>query len=96
MSAIIPQVLPPPRIEISIRPGTMQDLPFIDRLQKMHTRQVGWMPTRQLEGKINAGHVIVAWAPRPCADEASRALGAPKGQMRSGATIQALPAPLAA
>src|SRR5207253_6662290 len=56
MSAIVPI----PRIAINIRPATMQDLPFIDRLQKLHSKQVGWMPTKQLEGKIAAGHVLVA------------------------------------
>jgi hypothetical protein len=45
---------------ITIRPGAMDDLPFLDRLQKIHTRQVGWMPTKQLEGKIKLGHVIIA------------------------------------
>ena len=56
MSAIIPQ----PRCPITIRPATMGDLPFIDAMQKMHSKQVGLMPTKQLEGKIKAGHVIVA------------------------------------
>src|SRR5512138_1910914 len=56
MSAIIPT----PRTPLSIRPATMDDLPFIDCLQKMHTKQVGWMPAKQLEGKLNAGHVIIA------------------------------------
>ena len=46
-----------PRIPISIRPGTMDDIPFLDSLQKMHTKQVGWMPTAQFEGKIKLGHV---------------------------------------
>src|SRR5256885_3288428 len=45
---------------IMTRPATLDDLPFIDRLQKMHTKMVGWMPTKQLEGKIKAGHVLVA------------------------------------
>src|SRR3954451_1949077 len=52
--------LPAPRVAISIRPATMEDLPFLDSLQKLHTKQVGWMPTKQLEGKIKLGHVIVA------------------------------------
>ena len=52
--------LPAPRVPIVVRPAVMSDLPFIDRLQKLHSKQVGWMPTRQLEGKIAAGHVIVA------------------------------------
>ena len=45
---------------LSIRPGTMDDLPFLDSLQKLHTKQVGWMPTKQFEGYINMGAVLVA------------------------------------
>src|SRR5262249_7365845 len=35
-------------------------VPFIDNLQKMHSHMVGWMPRKQLEGKIGAGHVLIA------------------------------------
>ena len=56
MSAIIPI----PRTPITIRPGVMSDMPFLDSLQKLHTKQVGWMPTKQFEGKIKLGHVIIA------------------------------------
>src|SRR5215207_6609246 len=49
-----------PQMAITVRPGTMDDLRFIDGLQKIHTKQVGWMPTAQLEGKIKLGHVLVA------------------------------------
>ena len=52
--------LPLPRVAIHIRPGTMDDLPFLDSLQKLHTKQVGWMPTKQFEGKIKLGHVLIA------------------------------------
>lgn len=52
--------LPTPRVPITIRPGTMDDVPFLDSLQKLHTKQVGWMPTAQFEGKIKAGHVLIA------------------------------------
>ena len=52
--------LPLPQIDVTIRPATLADIPFIDGLQKLHTKQVGWMPTKQFEGKINAGHVLVA------------------------------------
>src|SRR5580658_10067187 len=52
--------LPLPRAAIRIRPGTMDDVPFLDSLQKLHTKQVGWMPTKQFEGKIKLGHVIIA------------------------------------
>jgi hypothetical protein len=54
------QIIPIPKIPITIRPGTMDDLPFIDGLQKKHTKQVGFMPTKQFEGKIGAGHVLIA------------------------------------
>jgi len=52
--------LPGPRIAIRIRPGVLSDVPFLDSLQKLHAKQVGWMPTKQLEEKINLGHVLVA------------------------------------
>ena len=48
------QIIPVPRCEISIRDATMADLPFIDGLQKMHSKQVGWMPEKALVGKIEA------------------------------------------
>ena len=62
MSAMIPA----PRCPITIRPATMADIPFIDSLQKMHKKQVGFLHRGTLEGKIEAGHVLVAWAARPC------------------------------
>ena len=43
-----------PRIPIDVRVATMEDLPFIDALQKQHAKQVGWMPTKALAGKIHA------------------------------------------
>src|SRR5687767_11721534 len=52
--------LPAPRAAITIRTGRMDDLPFIDALQRKHTKQVGWFPTKTIEGKINAGHVLIA------------------------------------
>jgi hypothetical protein len=54
--------LPEPRVAIAVRPGTMDDIPFIDALQKKHAKQVGFMPAKQLAGKIDAGHVLVAEA----------------------------------
>lgn len=53
-------IIPIPKIDIVIRSGTMDDLPFLDSLQKLHTKQVGWMPTAQFEGKIKLGHVLIA------------------------------------
>ena len=58
--AIIDQIIPVPKCAVSVRVATMDDLPFIDHLQKKHTKQVGFMPTKALEGKVRAGHVLVA------------------------------------
>ena len=55
-----PTPLPAPRVPVTVRPATAADLPFIDALQKRHTHMVGWMPLRQLEGKVAAGQVLVA------------------------------------
>ncbi len=54
--------LPEPRVDFTIRAGVPGDVPFIDALQKKHGKQVGWMPTKQLEGKVAAGHVLIAEA----------------------------------
>jgi hypothetical protein len=51
---------PLPRVPIAVRPGTPDDLPFIDALQKRHAAAVGWMPTATLAGKIKLGHVLIA------------------------------------
>jgi hypothetical protein len=53
-------IVPAPRVPISIRPATMSDLSFIDSLQKLHGKMVGFMPEKALAGKINAGHVLLA------------------------------------
>src|SRR5687767_9264840 len=52
--------LPLPRVPVIVRGATLADLPFIDSLQKKHAKMVGWMPGKQLEEKIGAGHVLVA------------------------------------
>src|SRR5438132_251746 len=57
---VMSNIIPIPRVSVNVRPATIEDLPFIDSLQKAHTKQVGWMPTAQLEGKIKAGHALVA------------------------------------
>src|SRR5258708_34577400 len=49
-----------PRSPVTVRIATASDLPFIDSLQKQHAKQVGRMPTKQLEGNIERGHVLVA------------------------------------
>jgi N-acetylglutamate synthase-like GNAT family acetyltransferase len=53
-------LVPIPRVSVTVREATLDDIPFIDALQKTHREQVGFMPRGQLVGKINAGDVIVA------------------------------------
>ena len=56
-------VLPSPRGgEISIRLATLAggDVKFIDELQRKHARMVGWFPTKQIEGNIAKGKVLIA------------------------------------
>lgn len=49
-----------PRVDVRVREGTPADLPFIDRMQKAHSRELGFLPTAALEGKIERGEVLVA------------------------------------
>lgn len=53
--------LPQPRGgAISIRPAVLSDLPFIDELQRKHSKAVGWFPKQQLETNIAKGQVLIA------------------------------------
>src|SRR4029453_11337614 len=54
------EVLPIPRADVSVREATPEDIPFIDKLQKAHRKQVGFMPRGQLEGKLKAREVLIA------------------------------------
>ena len=49
-----------PNVAVTVRAGERRDVAFMDALQKQHTAAVGWMPTKQFEGKIDLGHVLVA------------------------------------
>lgn len=53
-------IIPIPKFAISIRPGTMDDLAFIDALQKKNSKQVGFFKRAALEGKIRLGHLLIA------------------------------------
>jgi hypothetical protein len=64
-AAPAPLMVPAPRCPVCVRVATPADVPFIDRLQKMHTHMVGWMPGKQIEGKIALGQVLIAEAPSP-------------------------------
>ena len=49
-----------PREQVNIRPATMNDVAFIDRLQKKQTREVGFLQTKAIEGKIRLEQVLIA------------------------------------
>jgi len=55
-----PVTLALPNVNVTIRAGVQGDVPFLDSLQKLHSKQVGWMPRAQFEGKIKLGHVLIA------------------------------------
>ncbi len=42
---MVPTPLPAPRVALSIGPATMDDLPFMDGLQKLHAKQLGYWST---------------------------------------------------
>jgi hypothetical protein len=61
-SSSSPQHLPVPtprRAEIVMSLGTMADVPFMDALQKRHGRALGYFPTKQFEGYIASGGVLI-------------------------------------
>jgi hypothetical protein len=55
-----PLPVPAARVPIAIRPAVMGDVPFMDSLQRMHTKMVGFFPTAQFEGNIKHGRVLIA------------------------------------
>lgn len=59
-NGLIVPPLPQPRVPLAVRPAVLSDVPFMDSLQKMHTKMVGFMPTAQFEGNIKAGRVLIA------------------------------------
>jgi hypothetical protein len=68
-------LIPVPRADVAVREATVADIPFIDELQKKHSRMVGFKQTKAIEGKINAGQVLVARASRPCVADAGEDTG---------------------
>src|SRR5688500_11211809 len=49
-----------PRCPVTIRPAVAGDYAFVDRLQDMHSKALGFMRRAALEGKIKLGEVLVA------------------------------------
>ncbi len=53
--------MPAPRIgPIATRLATMDDLPFLDALQKQHSKALGFFPRAQMEGYVQGEWVLIA------------------------------------
>ena len=66
-------MIPQPRVALRIREATMDDLPFLDRLQKLHGKAVGYFPTGQFRGYIEQRAVLIAEEARPERHEGTEA-----------------------
>jgi N-acetylglutamate synthase-like GNAT family acetyltransferase len=51
---------PEPRVAISIRLATMEDIPALDALQKKHGKALGFFPRAQMEGYVRNEWVLIA------------------------------------
>src|SRR5262245_9223224 len=65
-------VVPVPRVAIEIRVATLADVPFMDGLQKKYGKALGYFPTKQFEGYVGSGGVLIAEEKRT-ADDADSA-----------------------
>src|SRR5688500_16551248 len=60
-SSLAAQRLPAPRCgAISVRVATMADFAFMDELQRLHQKMLGFLPRGTIHGKLAAGHVLIA------------------------------------
>src|SRR5688500_18339653 len=60
-SSLAAQRMPAPRCgAISVLPGTMADFEFMDELQRLHQKMLGFLPRGTIHGKLAAGHVLIA------------------------------------
>jgi hypothetical protein len=53
-------IIPIPRCDVNVRLAMSGDLPFIDSLQKLHKKQVGFLATSWIESRIAKKQVLVA------------------------------------
>ena len=54
--------LPAPHADVTVRAATLDDLPDVDRLQKAHSKSLGFLHRVTLEGKVRRGEMLVAHA----------------------------------
>src|SRR5690242_7534531 len=53
-------IVPISTVELSFRTGTMDDMAFMDGLQKQHSRALGRFTWKQFEGYVNLNAVLIA------------------------------------
>ncbi len=53
-------IVPVARTPVSIRPATLDDIPFMDGLQKKYGKALGYFPTKQFEEYVQTGGVLIA------------------------------------
>ena len=53
-------LLPVSPARCTVRVATTADLPFMDGLQKQHSKQLGYFPTQQFQSYIEGGNVLIA------------------------------------
>jgi hypothetical protein len=53
-------IIPIPKVPIAVRVGTMNDIPFMDALQKRNSKALGYFPTKQFEEYVEMGAVLIA------------------------------------
>ena len=85
--------IPIPQCDLSIRPATLGDVPFMDALQKANTRALGWFPTKQFEGYIAMNAVLIAevrseerGVSRPESEAAGSGILTPRSSLLTSAT----------
>jgi ribosomal protein S18 acetylase RimI-like enzyme len=59
-SVVEPSAAMVAKLPITIRLATEADLPLIDKMQKAHSKELGFLPTQALVGKVKLGQVLVA------------------------------------
>ena len=56
----VANTLPVPQANVSVRVATIEDLPFIDGLQKVHRKGLGFLKMPALVGKVEKGEILIA------------------------------------
>src|SRR5688572_22464987 len=53
-------IVPVARVPLHVRAATLEDLPFLDSLQKQYNKALGFFPRAQMEGYVRNGWVLIA------------------------------------